>query len=115
MLSAPKIFNSLFGALTDRQKEVIVGRFGLKTGETETLAAIGENMGITRERVRQIEKSALETLNKEITKNSVCEQILSQSKKHLKNAGGVMKQDALLKYGADFVNGLEGNYVALLL
>ncbi|MBU6500974.1 MAG: hypothetical protein KGJ89_02505 [Patescibacteria group bacterium] len=115
MLSAPKIINALFNSLADRQKEVIVGRFGLKSGEGETLAAIGDTMGITRERVRQIEKSALGLLNKEVLKNSVCVHILNQSKKQLKNAGGVMRQDVLLQYGADFAEGLNKNYLALLL
>lgn len=115
MLSAPKIVNALFSALAPRQKEVLVGRFGLKSGEEATLAAIGDKMGVTRERVRQIEKSALDSLKKEVVKNSVCAQILHQEKRELKNAGGVMGQDVLLRHASDFVSDLDANYLNLLL
>jgi len=49
-------------AMTDAQRQVIARRFGLGDGEQETLAAIGADMGITRERVRQHEARALEIL-----------------------------------------------------
>lgn len=47
-------------ATIDRQREhdIIVRRYGLD-GERETLEQVGETMGITRERVRQLEKSTL--------------------------------------------------------
>ncbi len=41
-------------------------RFGLEDGERETLEAIGESFGITRERVRQIEEGGLEKIKPEI-------------------------------------------------
>ena len=42
----------------DREREIISRRFGL-TGSKETLEQIGEMLGITRERVRQLEKAIL--------------------------------------------------------
>jgi DNA-directed RNA polymerase delta subunit len=45
----------------EREKEIVTRRFGL-SGKRETLEAVGDDMGITRERVRQIEKVALERL-----------------------------------------------------
>ena len=47
---------------TDREKEVIMKRFGFITSPTEdyTLGYIGEQWGVTREYVRQVEKRALE-------------------------------------------------------
>jgi len=50
--------------LTDREKEVLYKRFGLETGEEQTLEMIGKKFGITRERVRQIEAKALRKLKK---------------------------------------------------
>jgi len=47
----------------ERLKDVVERRFGLKNGKRETLDAIGQNYGITRERVRQIEFDALRILN----------------------------------------------------
>jgi RNA polymerase nonessential primary-like sigma factor len=53
---------SLLTKLTSQQKEVLTFRFGL-AGEYElTLLQISERMGISRERVRQIEKQALSIL-----------------------------------------------------
>ncbi len=48
--------------LTDREKHVISLRFGFGTNDPQTLAQVGENMGVTRERVRQIESKALKKL-----------------------------------------------------
>jgi len=48
--------------MTPAQQQVIARRFGLHGGEQETLAAIGADMGITRERVRQHEMKAMSIL-----------------------------------------------------
>jgi hypothetical protein len=45
-----------------RIKDVIERRFGIKNGKPETLEAIGQEYGITRERVRQIQDVGLKTL-----------------------------------------------------
>jgi len=50
------------GKMTPAQQQVIARRFGLHGGEQETLAAIGADMGITRERVRQHEMKAMAIL-----------------------------------------------------
>ncbi len=116
MTSAQKLFNSLISVLNSRQKEVICGRFGLNNkGDYETLAAIGDRMHVTRERIRQIENSAIDTISKEISKNPDCAQIIASSKKHLKNAGGVMKNDALLGNLKDIADGLGDHHLALLI
>ena len=48
--------------LSDPERRVIAGRFGLDGEEPMTLEAIGKQMGVTRERVRQIEAAALKRL-----------------------------------------------------
>lgn len=45
--------------LTDREREVIESRFGLKDGTARTLEETGKKLGVTRERIRQIESKAL--------------------------------------------------------
>ncbi len=52
----------ILDSLTDREREVLDLRFGLTTGESLTLEEVGERLGITRERVRQIEAKALRKL-----------------------------------------------------
>jgi RNA polymerase primary sigma factor len=50
------------GALTDREKQVIVLRYGLSGGDPMTLEQIGKTLDLTRERVRQLELQALNRL-----------------------------------------------------
>jgi RNA polymerase nonessential primary-like sigma factor len=60
--------NDLAGLMTnlsDQQKLILSLRFGLKSGQSMTLAAIGDELGLSRERVRQVEREALNRLRKQ--------------------------------------------------
>ena len=48
--------------LTERQRFVLTRRYGLEDGEFRTLSEVGKEMGLSRERVRQIEREALTRL-----------------------------------------------------
>jgi RNA polymerase primary sigma factor len=48
--------------LEDREREVLILRYGLGDGEPKTLEEIGHGLAVTRERVRQIESAALERM-----------------------------------------------------
>jgi len=50
--------------LESKQQEVIVRRFGLHGHDNSTLAQVGEELGLTRERVRQIQMEALRRLRR---------------------------------------------------
>ena len=52
------------GALAERERKVLVLRYGLQDAEPKTLEEIGRRLGLTRERVRQIETEALKRLAK---------------------------------------------------
>jgi RNA polymerase primary sigma factor len=50
------------GALSERERQVVVLRYGLADAEPKTLEDIGRRLGLTRERVRQIELDSLRRL-----------------------------------------------------
>lgn len=53
---------SALGVLSDREREVLEMRFGLSDGQDHTLEEVGKHLGVTRERIRQIEAKALRKL-----------------------------------------------------
>lgn len=54
----------LLTELTERERQVLELRFGLKDGKTRTLEEVGKYFDVTRERIRQIEGKALSKLKK---------------------------------------------------
>jgi RNA polymerase primary sigma factor len=60
------------GKLPERERRVLELRFGFD-GETQTLEAIGKELGITRERVRQLETDALSRLAAELGSSDFAE------------------------------------------
>ena len=65
----------VLNTLTEREKLVVQLRYGLRDGSEYTLAEIGRRLGISRERVRQIEDEALRKL-RHPTRESLLKEIL---------------------------------------
>jgi RNA polymerase sigma factor (sigma-70 family) len=57
--------------LPERQRDVILLRFGIRDGRPHSLEQIGKQLGITRERVRQIETAALILLSVDVATSDV--------------------------------------------
>ncbi|GIZ11371.1 RNA polymerase sigma factor RpoS [Pseudomonas sp. NCCP-436] len=64
--------------LTEKQREVVVRRFGLRGHESCTLEEVGQEIGLTRERVRQIQVEALKRLREIFEKNGLSGDALFQ-------------------------------------
>ncbi|HLE24022.1 MAG TPA: sigma-70 family RNA polymerase sigma factor [Thermodesulfobacteriota bacterium] len=62
--SIPKNLDEALMKLRPREREVLKMRFGIGYDNTSTLDEVGLHLGLTRERIRQIEKRALERLGK---------------------------------------------------
>ena len=58
------IVKEILAQLKERDRQILVHRYGLEGKEIKTLAAIGAEQNLTRERVRQIEKELLRNLKK---------------------------------------------------
>jgi RNA polymerase sigma factor (sigma-70 family) len=60
----PGVVDRLMSLLDRREQEVLRHRFGLDGSRPHTLGELGDRLGLTRERVRQIEKAALSKLRR---------------------------------------------------
>ena len=57
--------------LNEREREVVAGRYGLGDREPETLEVLAERLGLTRERIRQIQQEALLKLRRRMQRQGV--------------------------------------------
>ena len=91
------IIEEILSSLKEREKMILMKRYGLKGNEIKTLASIGNEHNLTRERVRQIEKDLLKHIKK-TSKSSVSliaakEIIITTINEH----GKIMAEDSLLR------------------
>lgn len=56
--------NDMLESLTPKQRKVLILRYGLHSGEGETLDQIGQQMGYSRERIRQIQYHGIKSLKR---------------------------------------------------
>lgn len=63
-----EIVKEILQSLKDRDRQILAHRYGLEGREIKTLAAIGQEQSLTRERVRQIEKDLMKQLKKSSSK-----------------------------------------------
>ncbi len=62
---------NILNDLDPREQKILRMRFGLEDGVTHTLEEVGEEFGVTRERIRQIESKALERIREHIDINKL--------------------------------------------
>ncbi|MEK9183722.1 MAG: sigma factor-like helix-turn-helix DNA-binding protein [Patescibacteria group bacterium] len=92
--SVDKTINTALSVLSARQKEVIIGRYGLQSGQPMTLVEIGNKYGVTRERIRQIEAQALNLVYKQF-QNGALDDFFKVVVNYLQKFNGVRKHDYL--------------------
>lgn len=92
-----ELVRTLVSGLDRRQRDVLEKRYGLAGGEMLTLAAVGKQYGITRERVRQIESLALSEVRSKLAKEPAAVRFLSAVDAYLKRSGRVSREDLLFE------------------
>ena len=70
------LLDTWVATLSGREREVLEGRFGLHGREPETLEVISVRLGLTRERVRQLQNEALYKLKRYITRRGIKREFL---------------------------------------
>ncbi len=113
MVTANKTLDWFWSHLDARQKDVLMGRFGLEDGDSSTLAELGRKYGITRERIRQIESGALGILKEKSPSNPTIGEFVERSKKYLKSSGGVARKEQFLEHHKNFVEDIGENHLDL--
>ncbi len=66
-----QLLNHGLDELNEREREVLAGRYGLRDREPETLEVLAERLGLTRERIRQIQQEALLKLKRRMLRQGV--------------------------------------------
>lgn len=90
-----EICEDLLKDLSKRQKQIVVRRFGLGSDEKkESLQSIGDDFGITRERIRQLQNNGLLGLREKVKDYPGLLQFFHNQ---LKTTGELRKEDILLK------------------
>lgn len=91
------VVKKLLAEVPERAREVLTLRFGLEgAGERETLEAIGERWGITRERVRQIEASGIESVRASKSFKTT-EAAFEELRVYIEKLGGIVVEEHLLE------------------
>lgn len=65
------LLNLWLGELNGREREVLECRYGLHDREPETLEALATRLGLTRERIRQIQQEALQKIKRRLARQGV--------------------------------------------
>ena len=93
-----QVSKHILSDLPSRAYEVVVNRFGLTDdAQRKTLEAIGKKYGITRERVRQIENTALSLIRKSESFKSEKE-VFEELKKLINSLGAIVSEQDLLSH-----------------
>jgi len=106
-----QILSQLVKKLNDREKEVLNLRHGLLDNQKRTLEEIGNRFKVTRERIRQIENSALKKIKNHEQIEELLKPIEIITYQVLEENGGIMHEDILVKKILD-IPGLNSQNLA---
>ena len=111
--SPKSITKELLAELPERTRKVLIDRYGLgQKGESRTLDAIGQEYGITRERIRQIENHGISSVRDSGT-YTAHEPTLQELKQALAVLGGALAEHTLLEHVAK--NEADHSHIVFLL
>lgn len=92
------IITKILEPLKEREKVILAKRYGLHGEEVQTLKTVGEEQGLTRERVRQIEKELLKNLKRGVNELhdfiTARDMLITTISEH----GGIMSEEAITNY-----------------
>ena len=90
-----QIYQRFTKGLSPKTKDIFDRRFGVKSGNPETLETIGKSLGITRERVRQIEEVGFNYVRK--NNKEALDAVFAEFENYFKSNGGFKKEESILQ------------------
>lgn len=113
-LDAVEIINNLFNELSERERDIVMRRYGLHGEGKETLEKIGSVHSLTRERIRQIETASISKLRKLNNLDEYLDTLKKVISQLLEEHGGVMEKiyllNILVNYSTNGYKTKENNY-----
>lgn len=94
-INYPQIYAKLTKGLSQKTKDIFSRRFGIKSKTPETLELIGDSMGITRERVRQIEEAGFNFVKKQ--NKETLDGIFAEFADYFRSNGEFKKEEIVLE------------------
>lgn len=95
--NAEHVTECLLACLNEREQDVIRNRFALGRGSKETLEAIGKKYGITRERVRQIERASFQKIKRLVDYKAELTDLIAHMDRVIEKFGGIIAQHHLVE------------------
>lgn len=89
-----QLYTKFTKGLSEKTRDIFDRRFGVKTGNPETLEVIGKTFGITRERVRQIEEAGFNVIRK--NNKEAIEAVYAEFADYFDKQGGFKKEENVL-------------------
>jgi hypothetical protein len=100
MLGTRALVDKLLSHLPERSRNVLADRYGLWDGIAETLEDIGDKLGLTRERIRQIEAKSLKRLRR-IIGSSLEGFITTKATANMGSQHGFLNEEELVRVFSD--------------
>lgn len=104
-LKTKAFVDHILSLLSERQRNVIADRYGLWDGIAETLQDIGGKLGVSRERIRQIEEKGLQRLRRVFGHGVIKDYVLAKIREYLTRGGpesfSVLSEDEIANAFAD--------------
>lgn len=97
----------LFNELKEIEKNILIRRFGLLKHKCETLEQIGNNIGVTRERIRQIEQGSIQKLQQIYSQHEKLRIFKNIILNILEEYGGLMRQEHFLNVLFNCINSIN--------
>jgi hypothetical protein len=96
-----EVLAKLLELLPEREQQILLRRFALRGGECETLEYIGKTLHVTRERVRQIERLAIEKLRDSSEAKAYMQPLKQVVVEVMENEGGAVQEQRLVELLAE--------------